>query len=193
MSRSVTVLVTVLVTLALLALGGLAVILTGAYDVSATQDHSALTQWALGTLTERSVARRAASVTGAPPTDPEAVEHGLEHFDAMCAGCHGAPGLDRDEVGRGMNPTPPDLADELDEWSDAELFRITKHGIRLAGMPAFGLTHDDDEVWAIVAFLREMEGMSPDAYAERVEALGAGGEEGEEGHTHAPGTPEHHH
>lgn len=191
MSRSLTVVVTVVATLAVLAVVGLVVILTGAYDVSATEDHSALTSWALGTLTERSVARRAAPVTGALPTDPEAVEHGLEHFDAMCAGCHGAPGVDRDEVGQGMNPTPPELTDELDEWSDAELFRITKHGIRLAGMPAFGPTHDDDEIWAIVAFLREMEGMSPEEYAERVSALAAEGEE--EGHTHPPGTPEHSH
>lgn len=82
----------------------------------------------------------------------------------MCAACHGAPGVERGALGKGMNPEPPDLAAEAAEWSDRELFWITKHGIKLAGMPAFGVTHSDEEVWGIVAFLRRLEHISPEEY-----------------------------
>jgi Cytochrome C oxidase, cbb3-type, subunit III len=72
--------------------------------------------------------------------------------------------LERGTLGKGINPKPPDLAEEAAEWSDRELFWITKHGIKLAGMPAFGVTHSDKELWGIVAFLRRLESMSPDEY-----------------------------
>lgn len=61
----------------------------------------------------------------------------------MCAVCHGAPGEERGEVGKGMNPTLPRLERVADQWSDREIFWILKHGIRLAGMPAFGATRSD--------------------------------------------------
>lgn len=184
---------TILGTLVFLIAFGLVVVLTGGYNVGATAEHWGVTSWALNTLQHNSVSARAEDVEGSPPTDEESLRHGLEHFDAMCVQCHGAPGVDRGETGQGMNPLPPDLAEEAEEWSDAELFWITKHGIRLAGMPAFGETHSDDELWMIVAFLREIEGMSPTEYASRLEALAPAGDSaaadssGGMGHTHPPG------
>ena len=179
----------------LLALGtGLYVLYSGAYDVAATTDHAGVTRWALGTRQRRSVAARAASVDGAPPADSAALAGGFVHFHAMCVQCHGAPGIDRGEVGQGMQPTPPRLEDEAGEWSDAELFWITKHGIRLAGMPAFGPTHDDDAIWGIVEFVRQLEAMTEEEYADRVRALQAASAAGAgEGHVDPPGTPEHEH
>ena len=55
---------------------------------------------------------------------------------------------------------PPDLAGKVGEWTDAELFRIVKHGVRFTGMPAWPTQDRDDEVWAMVAFLRELPGMN---------------------------------
>jgi hypothetical protein len=63
-----------------------------------------------------------------------------------------------------VHPTPPDLAEEAPERSDRELFWITKHGIKMAGMPAFGPTHSDEEIWGIVAFVRELSRMAPEDY-----------------------------
>jgi mono/diheme cytochrome c family protein len=130
---------------------------------------------------ERSVEARAGEVTGQPPTDAAALFHGFEHYHEICVQCHGAPGMDRGELGQGIQPEPPRLDEEAEDWSDAELFWITKYGIRLAGMPAFGRTHSDDEIWGIVGFLRQMQTMTAEEYADRVRALEAetgGGEEG---------------
>ena len=54
------------------------------------------------------------------PTDTTSLEHGYEHYDAMCAGCHGAPGVERGETGKGMTPTPPDLAEEYASWGSSD-------------------------------------------------------------------------
>lgn len=59
-----------------------------------------------------------------------------------------------------------------------------------AGMPTFGPTHSDDEIWGIVAFLGRLAAMSPEEYAswvERYEAEPAA----EGGHVHDEDTPSH--
>ena len=189
-----TVMTAVAAVVATLVLGvviGLVVIYSGWYNVAATEPHAGITRWALSTLKHNSVEARAGEVTGEAPTDSASLAHGFEHFHAMCVQCHGAPGLDRGELGMGGRPEPPRLEEEAGEWSDAELFWITKHGIRLAGMPAFGPTHSDAEIWGIVAFVRQLERMTEEEYAERVRSLGESG--ADTGHSHAPGTPEHEH
>lgn len=197
-------LLTVAATLAIsLSLGvGLVlfVIYTGAYDVAATTPHAGITRWALNTLQESSVGRRAEEMQGAAPTDSAALAAGFHHFQAMCVQCHGAPGMARGELGQGMRPRPPRLEEAADEWTDAELFWIVKNGIRLAGMPAFGPTHSDRDLRGIVAFTRSLETMTEEEYAElvrtRTAAAGEGGgglEDGAGGHSHAPGTEPHGH
>jgi mono/diheme cytochrome c family protein len=39
-----------------------------------------------------------------------------------------------------------------------------KHGIKATGMPAWGVTHDDELLWDVVAFLRKLPDLSPDQY-----------------------------
>jgi mono/diheme cytochrome c family protein len=185
----------VLLTLLVLVAGGLLVMYTGAYNVAATHEHTAVGRWLLNTGQERSVAVRAGDVPDPPPIDTAMVEHGFEHYRAMCVDCHGAPGVDRGEFGQGMTPTPPDLSEEAGEWSDRELFWITKNGIKLAGMPAFGPTHSDEEIWGLVAFLRELEGMTAERYEdwEARFAPAEGDTATSSGHSHEPGTPAHSH
>jgi mono/diheme cytochrome c family protein len=44
--------------------------------------------------------------------------------------------------------------------SAAEQFWAIKHGVKLSAMPAWGKTHDDQLIWDMVAFLRQMRGMN---------------------------------
>ena len=186
----------VLLTLLVLLVGGLLYVYAGAYNVAATQDHTALGRWVLSTGQQRSVAVRARELSEPPPVDADMLDHGFEHFRAMCVECHGAPGVGRGEIGKGLTPTPPELSEEAGEWSAKELFWITKHGIKMAGMPAFGPTHSDGEIWGLVAFLQELDGMTAEEYA-RWEArfAPAPGDTAaaSSGHPHAPGTPDHSH
>ena len=168
--------------------------------MAATEDHTAAGRWLLETVQERSVAARADEVPDPPAFDSSLVAHGFDHFRSMCVVCHGAPGVDRGEPGKGLSPTPPEFSEEAGELTTRELFWITKHGIKMAGMPAFGTTHSDEEIWGLVAFLEGLDGMTAEEYqrweARATSSAGgeaASGEESSSGHSHAPGTESHEH
>lgn len=187
--------VTVVLVLGVLALLGLGFIQSGIYDVAASSPDTGLIQWALETTMSRSVHRRAEQVQAPPLDDPALIRTGLIEYHEMCVVCHGAPGIKISPTGQGLNPSPPELAKESGEDA-GELFWVTKNGIKMTGMPAFGVTHSDEELWAIVAFMKRMGDLSPAEYQKMVDEAGlneVGGEEhGEgEGHEHAPGTPPH--
>jgi hypothetical protein len=55
----------------------------------------------------------------------------------------------------------------------------------MTGMPAFGPTHEEKELWSIVAFLRRLPKLKPQEYDAMVEAAGLQKGEGEHEHHHA--------
>jgi cytochrome c553 len=65
-----------------------------------------------------------------------------------------------------MLPRPPELAPVIGTWTDAQLFRIVKYGVRFTGMPAWPTQQRDDEIWAMVAFLRALPQMDAPTYRE---------------------------
>lgn len=153
--------------IAILVIAAGAVIMSGAYDVAATRPHSGLTHWILTTAMRHSVTNRATQSGKPMPVTEELAVRGFGDFDEMCVTCHGAPGKERGEIGKGLNPPPPDLATAARRWSDAELFWIIKNGVRMTGMPAFGKTHDDQRIWALATIVRQMPDMTAERYAER--------------------------
>ena len=151
-------------------LGGLALIYSGLYDVAATAPHWGVTRWALETARTRSIKAHAAGIEVPPGLDdPAKIVNGVEHFAAHCAVCHGAPGVPRGDIARGLYPSPADLGKAVPLYSPAELFWMLKHGIKMTGMPAW-TDHSDEDLWATVAFLRRLPGMSEQDYAKLVTA-----------------------
>ena len=189
-----TTVMTVALVLLVLVLAGLGFIYSGIYDVAASTPDTGLIQWALETTQSRAVHRRAEQVKAPPLDDPDLIRTGLIEYHEMCVVCHGAPGVPISPTGQGLNPSPPELARESGEEA-GELFWVTKNGIKMTGMPAFGVTHSDEELWAIVAFMKRMGDLSPEEYQRMVDEAGLNdvGMEHmeEEGHEHAPGTPPH--
>ena len=164
--------VTVVLVLLVLALAALGFIQSGIYDVAASTPDTGLIQWALETTQRRSVHRRAEQVQAPPLDDPDLIRTGLIEYHDLCVVCHGAPGVPISPIGQGLNPSPPLLADEAAEEEAGELFWITKNGIKMTGMPAFGVTHSDEELWAIVAFMKKMGSLSPEEYQRMVVEAG---------------------
>lgn len=136
---------------------------SGFYNVSALQPHNEAVRYILHTVMHRSVEWHAAEVSERELTQKQA-SAGFPGYDEMCAGCHGAPGQERDAIGKGLNPKPPDLSRRATEWKPNELFWIVRNGIKMTAMPAFGASHDDDTIWNIVAFVRSMPGLSAEDY-----------------------------
>ena len=101
----------------------------------------------------------------------------------MCVDCHLAPGMDSSEIRQGLLPKPPKLQEVVDEWKPAELFWIIKNGVKMTGMPAWGPTHSDAKIWAIVAFLEKLPHMTAAQYQEMNEQAGASQDETTEHHS----------
>lgn len=166
------ILLTVLVVFLALVAGVVGFAYSGIADVAATSPHSTVVEWFLAQTRERAIERRVADVE-VPDLSSEALfETGLAHYHEMCVTCHGAPGVERSEIGRGLNPPPPDLATAtLTDEEAAESFWIIRHGLRMTGMPAFGPTHSDEEIWGLVAVQKRLADLTPEQYARRVEQL----------------------
>lgn len=182
------------------ALAAAAFVWSGAYNIAADDPHYGLTRSALETLRLRSVAARAESIE--IPSDLQSLERlrrGAGNYDAMCAGCHLAPGAQASELGRGLYPAPPNLSRPLD-LSAAQAFWVIKHGIKASGMPAWGKSMQDSHIWDLVAFLDKLPTLAPAQYEAEVAASGGHSHGGEEtssrervkemGHAHgAPADP----
>ena len=164
-SRTVTTVIVTIIVLAIIAVaGGLAVIYTGIISVAATTPHMAVTRWVLSTAMDRSVEAHARSVRGPADYNNLSVQAGYNRYNDLCVFCHGAPGVERHWVGKGLLPEPPDLSVTAREWTAAEVFWIIDHGVKMSGMPALAPTQAEDQIWLLAAFVKKLPEMTPDQY-----------------------------
>lgn len=165
---------TLVIVLVLLALAGVAFMYSGLYDVAASTPDAGLIKSILETTRDRSVERRLGGIQPPNLDDPKMIQTGLVHYHEMCTTCHGAPGVKISEIGQGLNPYPPELAARRRGGNPVEAFWIVKNGLKMTGMPSFGVTHSDEEIWAIVAFLHKMPQLNPQEYQTMVRQAGLG-------------------
>lgn len=108
-----------------------------------------------------------APTDGANPNNPKQVAMGKRIYSANCAACHGAdlegqPNW-RSRKPDGRLPAPPhDETGHTWHHPDAHLFKITRNGLKPplapegyeSDMPAFVDVVSDDEIWAVLAFIK---------------------------------------
>jgi mono/diheme cytochrome c family protein len=183
-----TILMTLLLAALLLVIGATVLIYSGAYDVSASTPHGGFSHWLMETAMRSSVKRQADGIEVPELDDPSLVLAGVNDFEEMCVNCHGAPGKEPGAVGEGLNPPAPDLAESAKKMSAAELFWVTRHGIRMTGMPAWGRSHSDDALWPVVALMTRLPELDAAAYEDllsRAEGMGHhAGHAADSGHAH---------
>jgi mono/diheme cytochrome c family protein len=150
--------------LVLIAAAAALLVYAGVYNVAADIPHSQPVYWLLQTVRPRSIAVRARDIVVPADLDnPKRIASGASEYREMCSRCHLAPGMERTEISRGLYPRAPELR-RGSQLTQAEEFWVVKHGIKATGMPAWGVTHDDELLWDIVAFLRKLPELSPDQY-----------------------------
>lgn len=180
---------------------------SGIYNVAADAEHSGFVYWLIETTRERSIAARAADISVPELDGGERIRRGAGNYDAMCAGCHLAPGLDATEISRGLYPKPPDLTKVQSD--PARAFWIIKHGIKATGMPAWGKSMKDEYIWDMVALVRKLPELTAGQYTAEVRASGGHSHDGDEsgegavesashdesgsGHSHDKGAAGHSH
>jgi mono/diheme cytochrome c family protein len=159
------IIVTVITTLIVISVLFTAYIYSGMYDVSQITPHNALTKWMIRTTLHKSINSRLKDIQVPVLNDTANFAEGFEHYNEMCVMCHGAPGIDPDEMVKGLYPKPPKFYKADDQPDPDESFWIIKNGIKMTSMPAYGPTHDDKKIWAITDFfLNKMSKMTPEEY-----------------------------
>lgn len=154
----------------LLGITGIAFVYSGIFNVAATQNHDPVSNWLLETTRERSIEARLGGIQAPDLGDETLRLAGINDFDSMCAECHTAPGRLPSSLAQGLNPPAPDLAEAALEDSAEMLFWATKNGIRMTGMPAWGVTHEDKDIWPVIAFLQVLPDLDGYSYLEMLES-----------------------
>ena len=155
---------------AVLAGAGLFVF-SGVYNVAATSQHLQPIHTLLETTMRQSVRLRASSVKQSAPGD---AQRGAACYQSLCVQCHGAPGVAQNDIGKSMQPVPGPLVDAMQRWRPRELYWITRHGIKMSGMPAWKHRLDDGQLWDVVAFIERLPTLSSEAYAAATTTAGPG-------------------
>ena len=109
---------------------------------------------------------RGAAPLRADPDDVEQTARGRTLYEARCASCHGVhlegqPNW-RQRKPDGKLPAPPqDATGHTWHHSDLQLFGIVKNGVGpyapagyATDMPAFGGALTDEEIWAVLAYIK---------------------------------------
>ena len=144
--------------------GGILIVLAGLVPIKASSRHWTITAWFLNFTMERSVATHSLTIKQPDLDDPGLLAQGATHYEFGCRPCHGAPESPQPVIAQQMTPAPPYLPWVVGEWRERELFYIVKHGVKFTGMPAWPSQQRNDEIWAMVAFLRQLPHLTPENY-----------------------------
>ena len=158
----------VIVTLGVLVVAVIAVTHLGLYPIGADNPPSHL---------ERTLAGRAMDVYAdkhKPEGDnpfPASVANltaGAKLYEENCAMCHGGA---KDKVSQMQNqfsPPVPQLINHVPHDPPSWIFWVTKHGVRMTGMPAWTPILSDDDIWKITAFIKNSGNLPPQVKHEQI-------------------------
>ena len=148
----------------LVFLGAIGVAWSGVSDIAASQGHWVFVERFLEFGMRNAVTRHATWIEVPQLDNPDLIRLGAAHFHRGCAFCHGAPGMPVNPIAKHMLPSPPDLAVAMRSWKERELFWVVKHGFKYTGMPGWVAIEREDEIWAVVAFLRKLPTLNAETY-----------------------------
>ena len=145
---------------------GALVVYSGAYNVGATTQHWQPVFSLLETTLRYSVQLRARHIEPPALDGAQRIARGALLYHGKCVQCHGAPGVAQGDIGKGMQPLPGPLVDAVQRWRPREIYWITRHGIKMSGMPAWAFRLNDEQLWDVVSFVQYLPTLTPQAYAQ---------------------------
>ena len=144
--------------------GGLIFMYSGVFNVAASVVDSSVVNWALVTVREASIGLHARDVPAPEAGMAADLDAGFQIYRRECVMCHTPIGRVPQPMAVGFNPQAPGFGPGADDMSGTELFWVTKNGIRFTGMPAWGPSLSDKEIWEITAFVMALPEMTAADY-----------------------------
>jgi len=150
---------------------------------------------------ERAIASRAMDVyadkhkpamDNPTPITPANLIEGAKEYEEHCAFCHGGAKAKVSPMQDKFSPPAPQLINRIPHDDDAWLFWVTKHGVRMTGMPSWSGVMSDEEMWKVIAFIKHSDRLPPETAAAWQQLASEPGEIEEHTlgqHEHTSGTP----
>lgn len=99
--------------------------------------------------------------------DDEAVKHhGHLRFDIYCAPCHGvlADGKGPVALKGGLMVAPPSLLDaRIKGFTVGKIYSAIRNGVNNGNMPSYSAQIPVEDRWAIIAYIRQLQGVPPES------------------------------
>ena len=143
-----------------------AVLKSGLIPANADANPGGLELWAAGTSLDATLRKEAPRAPNPVALNDANLIEGVNLYGQHCAICHGtaAGESSASPIAKGLYPAPPQLAAEgVEDDPDGVSYWKIKHGIRLTGMPAWGRSLTDRQIWTLALFLKHMDKLPPDA------------------------------
>lgn len=146
------------------AIAGYVIIRTGTMPANADDKPPKFEIWAAKTSLHATLRRSAPRVTDPLPASDQNLIAGVKLYATNCAVCHGDSNAQATNVAKGLYQKPPQLAKEgVEDDPDGVTYWKLAHGIRWTGMPAFGDTLNETQLWQLTLFLKTMDHLPPAA------------------------------
>lgn len=113
-----------------------------------------LEKWVAHTSLNATISKQAPHEAKFPPSDENLIA-GATIYRDTCAVCHGMKDQPKTPTAKGMYPPPPQLLSGKGVTDDpvGETYWKVTHGIRLTGMPAYGGSLSDLQLWQVSQML----------------------------------------
>lgn len=147
------------------------VIGSGMYNIAANDKHWDITTSMIEVMRDKSIETRSKELQAPNLDNKDRIARAAPNYAAMCATCHLSPGVDKSELYEGLYPQPVVFTKvTVPTRQPEETFWIIKNGLKMTGMPAWGLYNSDDQIWDLVAFVNTVNEMSAEEYQKLVDA-----------------------
>jgi len=158
------ILLGVVLTLAIALIGAYVLVRSGLIPANADAQPGRLETWMARTSLDAALRRNAPKDQNPVALTDQNLTNGVHLYAQNCAVCHGsAKGVaSASPIAKGLYPKPPQLAtDGVEDDPEGYSFWKIKHGIRLTGMPSFGYSLSDQQIWTLALFLKHMDKLPP--------------------------------
>ena len=152
----------IIFTLVVLAGIGYFAVKVGIVPANADSKPTALESWAANTALDATLERDTKGLKNPIQPSDENLITGMQLYVENCAICHGASDAKPSNLAQGFYIEAPQFAkDGVEDDPETASFWKVKHGIRFTAMPSFATTLQDDEIWKIAMFLKQMDKLPP--------------------------------
>lgn len=149
-----------------IAVAGFFFVYLGLYNVSALAQHTRPVFYLLQYAMVRAAETRSESVEVPDLRQLDWRQSGLALYTQHCQQCHGAPGVAPESFSLGMTPSPTAIAAIARHREAGHIFWVTKHGIKMTGMPAWQFRLNERQLWEVVAFVKQIPYLTVAEYLE---------------------------